>query len=62
MTTVALGPTTLIRIHGQLSRAIEWMDRGILILTSAVLVVIVVLGAAEIFSRYVLNHSLFFVF
>ena len=62
MTAVPLRPTTLVRMHGRLGRAIEWMDRAILLLTSVILVVIVVLGAAEIFSRYVLNHSLFFVF
>ena len=62
MTAVPLRPTTLVRVHGRLSCAIEWMDRAILLVTSVIFVVIVVLGAAEIFSRYVLDHSLFFVF
>ena len=52
----------LIRIHARLSRVIERIDKVILIFTSLLLVVIVTIGTMEIFSRYVLNYSLFFVF
>lgn len=49
-------------IYARLSQAIERIDKVILILTSLLLVVIVTIGAMEIFSRYVLDQSLFFVF
>jgi TRAP-type C4-dicarboxylate transport system permease small subunit len=52
----------LIRIHTYLSRVTERIDQMLIWLTSAVLVVIVTIGAMEIFSRYVLDRSQFFIF
>lgn len=49
-------------IHHQLGRLIGWIDKIELALTFTCMIAIVGMGAAEIFARYVLNRSLFFVY
>ncbi len=52
----------LARVYDQLERVVDWLDRAEVILTSLFMVVIVTMGCMEIFSRYVLDKSLFFVY
>jgi TRAP-type C4-dicarboxylate transport system permease small subunit len=53
---------TLTGIHNFLESLVNWIDRIELVLTFACMMAIVTLGAMEIFARYVLNTSLFFVY
>lgn len=52
----------LTSIHDHLERIVDWVDRAEVILTFSCMVAIVTMGAMEIFSRYVLDKSLFFVY
>ena len=52
----------LNRIHDHLERLVDWVDRAEVILTFFCMIAVVTMGAMEIFSRYVLDKSLFFVY
>lgn len=52
----------LTRIHDFLVNLVNWVDRIELVLTCACMISIITMGASEIFARYVLNTSLFFVY
>lgn len=51
-----------LRLHNALNSVIGVIDRILIVTTFICLAMIVIIGGAEIFSRYVLNHSLFFVY
>jgi TRAP-type C4-dicarboxylate transport system permease small subunit len=51
----------LKRFYYLLNRLVGHIDRVELILTFAFMLIIVTMGAMEIFTRYILNKSLFFV-
>lgn len=52
----------LTGIHDFLESVVNWIDRIELVLTFSCMMAIVTMGAMEIFARYVLNTSLFFVY
>jgi TRAP-type C4-dicarboxylate transport system permease small subunit len=52
----------LNRIYDFLESLVNWTDRIELVLTFACMMAIVMMGSMEIFARYVLNTSLFFVY
>jgi len=52
----------LKRFYYLLNRLVGYVDRVELVLTFAFMMIIVTIGAMEIFTRYLLNTSLFFVY
>lgn len=51
-----------LRLHNALNVIIDVIDRILIVTTFICLSVIVIIGGSEIFSRYVLDYSLFFVY
>ena len=56
------GSAVLRRLDRALGAATRWVDRVEEVLTSTLLVIIIVINGMEIFTRAVLNNSLFWVF
>jgi len=54
--------TKLARIYHRLNSLVEYVDRVELVFTFVCMMAIVTMGTMEIFSRYILDKSLFFVY